>query len=88
MDLQQLMDDTPKKDVILIIGDWNAKVGEGEVRGIVGNFGLGKRNEAGERLIEFCQENLWSSQTRVSNNPNEDYTHGQHRTDNIEIKLR
>ncbi|CAF3528318.1 unnamed protein product [Adineta steineri] len=57
MELQQLLDNVPKKDTILIIGDWNAKVGETEVPGIVGKFGLGKRNEAGDRLIEFCQEN-------------------------------
>ncbi|CAF1389444.1 unnamed protein product, partial [Didymodactylos carnosus] len=57
MELQQLLDDVPKKDTILIIGDWNAKVGEIEVPGIAGKFGLGKRNEAGDRLIEFCQDN-------------------------------
>ncbi|CAF4976587.1 unnamed protein product, partial [Rotaria sp. Silwood1] len=57
MDLQQILDDIPKKDAILIIGDWNAKVGETAVPDIVGKFGLGKRNEAGERLIDFCQEN-------------------------------
>ncbi|CAF4587165.1 unnamed protein product, partial [Rotaria sp. Silwood2] len=57
IDLQQLLDDVPKKDAILIIGDWNAKVDEAEVPGIVGKFGLGKRNEAAERLIDFCQDN-------------------------------
>jgi exonuclease III len=57
MDLQQILDEVPKKDAILIIGDWNAKVGETAVPGIVGKFGLGKRNVAGERLIDFCQEN-------------------------------
>ena len=57
MDLQQILDDVPKKDAILVIGDWNAKVGEKAVPDIVGKFGLGKRNEAGERLIDFCQEN-------------------------------
>ena len=51
------MDDVPKKDAILIFGDWNAKLGEAEVSGIVGNFGLGKPNEAGEKLIEFCADN-------------------------------
>ena len=48
---------TPKKDVIFIIGDWNAKVGSQETPGVTGKFGLGIRNEAGPRLIEFCQEN-------------------------------
>ena len=48
---------TAKKDVLFIIGDWNAKVGSQETPGITGKFGLGIRNEAGQRLIEFCQEN-------------------------------
>ena len=47
----------PKKDVMFIIGDWNAKVGSKEIPGITGKFGLGVQNEAGQRLIEFCQEN-------------------------------
>ena len=46
-----------KKDVLFIIGDWNAKVGSQETPGVTGEFGLGIRNEAGQRLIEFCQEN-------------------------------
>ena len=48
---------TPKKDVLFNIGDWNAKVGSQETPGITAKFGLGMRNEAGQRLIEFCQEN-------------------------------
>ena len=56
-DLQDLLELTPKKDVLLIIGDWNAKVGSQETPGVTGKFGLGVRNEAGQRLIEFCQEN-------------------------------
>ena len=48
---------THKKDVLFIIGDWNAKVGSQETPGVTGKFGLGIRNEAGKRLIEFCQEN-------------------------------
>ena len=48
---------TPKKDVLFIIGDWNANVGSQETPGITGKFGLGIRNEAGQRLIECCQEN-------------------------------
>ena len=47
---------TPKTDVLFIIGDWNAKVGSQETPGVTGKFGLGVRNEAGQRLIEFCQE--------------------------------
>ena len=56
-DLQDLLELTPQKDVRLIIGDWNAKVGSQEAPGVTGKFGLGIRNEAGQRLIEFCQEN-------------------------------
>ena len=56
-DLQNLLELTPKIDVLFIIGDWNAKVGSQETPGVTGKFGLGMRNEAGQRLIEFCQEN-------------------------------
>ena len=56
-DLQDLLELTPKKDVLFIIGDWNAKVGSQETPGVTGKFALGVRNEAGQRLIEFCQEN-------------------------------
>ena len=56
-DIQDLLELTPKKDVLFIIGDWNAKVGSQETPGVTGRFGLGIRNEAGQGLIEFCQEN-------------------------------
>ena len=56
-DLQELLELTPKKDVLFIIGDWNAKVGSQETPRVTGKFGLGVPNEAGQRLIEFCQEN-------------------------------
>ena len=56
-DLQDLLELTPQKDVLFIIGDWNAKVGSQETPGVTGKFGLGTWNEAGQRLIEFCQEN-------------------------------
>ena len=56
-DLQDLVEPIPKKDVLFIIGDWNAKVGSQETPGVTGKFGLGMWNEAGQRLIEFCQEN-------------------------------
>ena len=62
-DLQDLWELTPKKDILFIIGDWNAKVGSQETPGVTGKFGLGIRNEAGQQLIEFCQENAlahWS----------------------------
>ncbi|CAF1336137.1 unnamed protein product [Rotaria magnacalcarata] len=57
MELQEILEDVPKKDAILIIGDWNAKVGDTEALGIVGKYDLGKQNEAGEKLNQFCQEN-------------------------------
>ena len=56
-DLQDLLELIPKKDVLFIIGDWNAKVGSQEIPGVAGKFGLGVQNKAGQRLIEFCQEN-------------------------------
>ena len=56
-DLQDLLELSPKKDVLFIIGDWNAKVGSQETPGVTGKFGLGVLNEAGQRLTEFCQEN-------------------------------
>ena len=56
-DLQDLLELTPRKDVLFIIGDWNAKVGSQETTGLPGKFGLGVQNEAGQRLIEFCKEN-------------------------------
>ena len=56
-DLQDLLELIPQKDVLFIIGDWNAKVGSQETPGVTGKFGLGIQNEAGQRLIEFCQEN-------------------------------
>ena len=59
-DLQDLLELTPKKNVLFIIGDWNAKVGSQDTPGVTGKFGLGIQNEAGQRLIEFCQENALS----------------------------
>ena len=53
-DLHDLSELTPKKDVLFIIGDWNAKVGSQATLGVTGKFGLGIQNEAGQRLIEFC----------------------------------
>ena len=56
-DLHDLLELSPKKDVLLIIRDWNAKVGSQEIPGVTAKFGLGVQNEARQRLIEFCQEN-------------------------------
>ena len=55
--MQDLLELTPKKDVLFIMGDWNAKVGSKEILGVTGKFDLGVQNEAGQRLIEFCQRN-------------------------------
>ena len=63
-DLQDLLEQTPKKEVLFTIGNWNAKVGSEEIPGVTGKFGLGVWNEAGQRLTEFCQEN-----TLVSKHP-------------------
>ena len=72
----------PKKDILFIIGGWNAKVGSQETPGVTGKFGLGAQNEAGKRLIEFCQENAPSF-----NNTREDATHGHHQMVNTKIRL-
>ena len=83
-----LLELTPEKDVLFIIGDWNAKVESQETPGVTGKFGLGVQNEAGQKLIEFCQENaLVIANTLSSNNTREDTTHGHHQMVNTEIRL-
>ena len=72
-DLQDLLELTPKKDVLFITGDWNATVGSQETPGVTGKFGLGVQNEVGQKLIEFCQE-----KTLFIANTKEDSTHGHH----------
>ena len=86
-DIQDLLELTPQKDVLFIIGYWNAKVGSQETHEITGRFGLGVQNEAGQRLIEFCQENAVVMQTPSSNNTREDSTHGHHQMVNTKIRL-
>ena len=87
-DLQDLLELTHKKDVLFSIGDWNAKVGSQETPGVTGKFGLGIRHEAGQRLIEFCQENaLVITNALSSNNTREDSIHGHHQMVNTEIRL-
>ena len=58
-----MLDNIPKKDMFFLIGDWNAKVGNIEEKGVTGRFGLGKQNAAGERLIKFCIENRQTLQS-------------------------
>ena len=77
-DLQDLIELTPKKDGLIIIGYWNAKVGSQEKTGVTGKFGLGVQNEAGQRLIKFCQEYTLVIATPSSNNTRDDATHGHH----------
>ena len=85
-DLQDLVELTPKKDVLFIIGDWNAKVGSQEIPGITGKFGLGVQNEAGQRLIEFCQENaLVIANTLFQQHKRRLY--GHHQMVNTKIRL-
>ena len=83
-DLQDLLELTPKKDVLFITGDWSAKVGSQETPRVTGKFGLGVQNEAGQRLIEFCQGGVCSKETPCSNNTREDSTHGHHQMVNTE----
>ena len=82
-DLQDLLELTPKKGVLFIIGDWNARVGSQEIPGVTGEFGLGVQNKAGQRLIEFCKENaLFIANTLFQQHKRRLYTwtspHGQH----------
>ena len=86
-DLQDFLDLTPKKDVLFIIGDWNAEVGSQETPRITGKFGLGIRNEAGQRLIEFCQENALVIANTLFQHTREDSTYGHHQMVNTEIRL-
>ena len=86
-DLQDFLELTPKKDVLFIIGDWNAKVGSQETPEVTGKFGLGIWNEAGQRLIEFCQENALVIANTLFQQTGEDSTHGHHQMVNTEIRL-
>ena len=86
--LQYIIELTPKKDVLFIIGDWNAKIGSQEIPGKTGKFGLGVQNEAGQKLTEFCQENtLFAKKTHTSNNTRDNSTHERHQMASTEIRL-
>ena len=86
-DLQDLLKLTPPKNVLFIKGDWSAKVGSQEIPGVTGKFGLAIQNEAGQRLIEFCQENTLVIANTSSNNTRDDSTHGHHQMVNTKIRL-
>ena len=78
----------PLKDVLFIIGDFNAKLGSQEIPGVTRKFGLGVQNEAGQRLIEFCQENvLVIENTLFQQHKRRLYTHGHHQMVNTKIRL-
>ena len=86
-DLQDLLEHIPQKNVLFIIGDWNANIGSQETPGVTGKFGLGVQNEVGQRLIKFCQEKALVIATPTSNNTREDSIHGHHQMVNTEIRL-
>ena len=77
---------TPEKDVLFIIGDWNAKVGSQEIPGVKGKFGLGVQNGKGQRLTSFAKRTQWSQQTPSYNTRNNS-THGHHQMVNSKILL-
>ena len=76
--LEDLLELTPQKAVLFIIGDWNEKVGSQETPRVTGKFGLGVHNEAGKGILEFYQENALVMQTPSSSKTKEDSTHGHH----------
>ena len=84
-DLQDLLELTPKSDVLFIIGDWNAKAESQETPRLTGKLGLGIQNETGQKLIEFCQKNALV--TANSNNAREGSTHGHYQMVNTKIRL-
>ena len=86
-DLLDLLELTPKKDVLFIIGDWNAKVGSQETLGVTGKFGLGVQNKSGLSLIEFCQKNTQVIENTIFQQLKKDSTHGHHQMVNTEIRL-
>ena len=86
-DLQDLLELTPAKDVLFIIGDWNAKVGSQETPGVTGKFDLGVQNEAGQRLTEFCQENAVAIANTLFQHTRVDSTHGHQQMAITKIKL-
>ena len=86
-DLQDILELTTKKDVLFIRGDWNAKVGSQETPMVTGKFGLGVQNEAGQRLIVFCQENALVIANTLFHNTREDSTQGHHQMVNAKVRL-
>ena len=85
-DLEDLLELTPKKYVLFIIRDWNAKLGSQDIPGVTGKFGLGEQNEAGQRLTEFCPRECISHSKYFFNNTRDDFTHEHHQMVNTKIK--
>ena len=85
-DLLELNTKKKKKNVLFVIGDWNAKIGNQEIPGVTDKFGLGVQNEVGQRLTELCQENKLVIANTPSNT-RDDSTHGYHQTVNTDIRL-
>ena len=86
-DLQDLLELAPQKDILFIIGDWNAKVRSQETPGVTGKFGLGIQNEAEQRFNRVCQENALVIANTLFQHTREDSTHGHHQMVNTEIRL-
>ena len=86
-DLRDLLELTPPKDVLFIIGDWNAKVGSQEIPGVTGKFGLKVQNKAGPKLQSFVKRTHWSWQITSSNNTRDNSTYGYHQIINTKIRL-
>ena len=86
-DLQDLLELTPKRDVLFIIRDWNAKEGGQETTGVTGKFGLGIQNEVGQRLIEFCQENTLVTANTLFQQHKRRLCNGHHQMANTKIRL-
>ena len=86
-DLQDLLELTPKKGVLFIIGDWNARVGSQEIPVITGKFDLGVQNKVGQKLTELFQENTLVISNTLFQQHREDSTHGHHQMVNAKIRL-
>ena len=86
-DLQDILELTPPKDLLFIIGDWNAKVGSQEIPGVTGKFGLGVQKEAGQRLTQFCQENALVIANTLFQQHKRRLNPARYQTVNIEIRL-
>ena len=86
-DLQDLLELIPKKDVLFIVGNWNAKIGSQETARVTGKFGLGVWNEAGQRLLDFCQENALVIANTLFQQQRQNSTQGHHQMVNNKIRL-